>query len=239
MKLFSYETSALEAGGSASFDSRKSVAKSFSSRKHFSLVEYKPTCIELNRIVPSSVNPAFQSNTEHLIRNQFWQMHHARLTSFLPELFALTDRFHQPSAAVGIKHVGAEDIFLEQYLDLPIDDLVSNLAGKRVARDHITEVGNLAASSAGGGRKLIAFLVCYFAEIGVEWAVCTGTSAVRALLHRSGIAYSQIASADPDRLGDSKHQWGTYYKHNPCVLAVNIADALLQVSKKFRYQGLV
>jgi len=239
MKLLSFESRLIEDGGSAHCYVRESREISIAHRNYFSLVEYKPACIELNRIVPAHVTPAFQASTEHLIRNQFWQMHHARLSGFLPELFALTDRFHQPCAAVGIKHVEQRDIFLEQYLDSPVDALIGSVAGRRVERNSIAEVGNLAARNAGGGRKLIAFLVCYFAQMGVEWAVCTGTSAVRALLHRSGIEYSQIASADPDRLGDSKHQWGTYYKHNPCVLAVNIADAMLQVSKKFRYQGLV
>ena len=174
-----------------------------------------------------------REQVESFIKHVFYHHHSASLKAFMPTLLAAKDEDDQMSIAVGIRRIKEEPIFLEQYLDQPIDRVISQIAGKDIERQQTAEVGNLACTCAGSSRKLITLLVHYFNARNVEWAVCTGTSTVRAILNKLGIEYTYIEKADPERLGDEQHSWGNYYHHNPYVLAIDIQQAMRVVGAEF------
>jgi hypothetical protein len=179
-----------------------------------------------------------RSRVERYIQRTFQSAHNAKLNSYLPELFSVHDQIDTICAAVGVRFTGRNNTFLEQYLASPIEQLVSDLSHSTVSRQKIAEVGNLACLNPGYSRSLLAFLPCYLHEKGIEWAVCTGTSAVRALLKRMKFDFYLIDKADPNCLGEEQHHWGSYYQNNPCVMAINIPQAYRMVQASYAYKEI-
>ncbi|MFK7732560.1 MAG: thermostable hemolysin [Pseudomonadales bacterium] len=161
---------------------------------------------------------------EQYISDVFQHHHSATLKYFLPTLFSLSDEV-TIKAAIGVGPLNKEEAFLEHYLTQPVEASVSEAAQKIVARSNIAEVGNLACSCGGASRQLIAALSEYLSDLGIEWAVFTGTSMVSVVLRRLRIETHCLGDATPERLGAQLSDWGTYYSHNPKVMLVNVEQA--------------
>lgn len=181
-------------------------------------------------------NPAAhdRSQVESFIADVYFNVHRARLHAFMPALFAIRGDAGQVEAAIGMRRVAAEPTFLEQYLDANIETMLTAISAEPVDRQRIAEVGNLASISAGASRVLIAFMVYHLQSVGVDWAVCTGTNAVRAALRRVGVGFEWIADARAECLGEEQANWGSYYRNNPHVLAVNIRQAAEALADRYR-----
>jgi hypothetical protein len=46
------------------------------------------------------------------------------------------------------------------------------------------------------------------------------------VFHYLGLRPRELCPADPLLLGDARHDWGTYYDHNPHVMAGRIQDGI-------------
>jgi hypothetical protein len=153
------------------------------------------------------------------IRTRFVQEHGAHLHHLMPQLFSLRRPNDQIMAAFGLRAAATERLFMECYLDEPVETRIARLSGREVARDRIIEVGNL-ASALGGARAMIAALTRYLHEAGIEWVTFTGTVALRHAFQRLGLHPLSIAAATPDRLSDSERAlWGRYFESQPIVMA--------------------
>lgn len=126
-------------------------------------------------------------------------------------------------AALGYRRAGLEPLFLEAYLDVPIENAVSKALCRPVRRDAIVEIGNLAADNAWA---MIALWGDAANDLGgtSEVVVATLTSPLRRMFSRIGIPLYQLTRADPARLGDRSSKWGSYYAQDPYVCAGSIAD---------------
>jgi len=117
-------------------------------------------------------------------------------------------------------------LFLERYLSASVDTLLAMHADAPPVRERIAEVGHLAASRNGEGRRLIQLLAPHLADEGFEWVVGTVTKELRKMLLRLGIVPLTLGAADPAALGDEATQWGSYYEHQPVVLAGQLRTVL-------------
>jgi hypothetical protein len=175
---------------------------------------------------PSS--PAQRAVLERFIAARFQRAYGARLTHFLPELLGLRDGAGELQAAVGYAGAAGGPLFLEQYLDAPVEKLLSHALGCPVARERVVEVGNFAAVRAGVARRLIPALARRLRELGFEVAVFTATRELRNAFLRLKLWPLLLAPADPGRLGAGAAGWGSYYAHSPTVMGGRIADCLLR-----------
>lgn len=169
---------------------------------------------------------------EAYIASIYQRSYGANISCFMPVLMALTGEDGATTAALGLRRASQEALFLETYLDLPIDAALSEHTGQPVQREDLVEVGNFASHTAGGGRLLITALTALLRSNGFKWAVFTATPLLQRSFHRLGIHLVHIADADPARLGDARHEWGRYYDHPPAVMAVEVrqaADALHKI----------
>ena len=117
-------------------------------------------------------------------------------------------------------------LFLESYLDAPVETAVAKLAGHPVERSRIVEVGNLAAARAGASVDVILALSRHLDRLGYEWVVFTATRELIGIFARIGLPLLALAPADPARLGDDAGAWGHYYETQPIVVTGPIRLAI-------------
>jgi hypothetical protein len=167
---------------------------------------------------------------EGFIADIFRRHYGAEVSSFAPNLMLLEDA-GRIAAAAGWRCAGEERLFLETYLDEPIEAAVARLASQPVRREAIVEVGNLAADRAGGSVDVILNLARHLDRLGYEWVAFTATSELIGIFRRLGLPPLALASADPARLGADAADWGSYYDSRPVVVAGRIALALEMVKR--------
>jgi hypothetical protein len=158
---------------------------------------------------------------EAAISEVFARRFGARVTSFAPNLLLL-ERRGQVLAACGWRgaHTGA--LFLERYLDRPIDQEVARLTRQRVDRERIVEVGNLAGEKFGSSLHIIVSLSAHLSRLGYEWVVFTATRELVGIFSKLGLPLLALAKAHPSRLGAEAQAWGSYYDSEPIVVAGRI-----------------
>ncbi|MDD3797591.1 MAG: thermostable hemolysin [Novosphingobium sp.] len=133
------------------------------------------------------------------------------------------DREGLSDAALGYCRAGEAPLFLECYLDRPVEDLVSAAFGRAVARGQIVEIGNFAADNAMAMVELWGAVANDLGAAG-EVAVATLTAPLRRMFARIGVPITILGAARPERLGPDGGEWGRYYEFDPQVCAGIIAD---------------
>jgi len=126
-------------------------------------------------------------------------------------------------AALGYKRAGLEPLFLEAYLDEPVECSVSKVFGHLIERDSIVEIGNFAADNALAMVELWGTAANDLGERS-EVAVATLTAPLRRMFARIGLPIHVLAPARPERIGRSASDWGSYYQLDPRVCAGKIAE---------------
>lgn len=162
---------------------------------------------------------------EAFIEDSYVSAYGSRITVHYPTLMSVQDGEGTIYAVVGFRNAAEEPLFLEQYLDSPVEQALESLLGVAVGRSAVVEVGNLASNGRGATIFLFAALARHLLGAGAEFAVATATDALRGVFHRAGMGALKLATADPDRLVDHGLSWGAYYRTDPEVLAGSIRAA--------------
>jgi len=173
-----------------------------------------------SEITPHS---AMAATVAAFIRRRFLQAYGAEPNLRIPSLLALTTAQGSLMAAVGVRNAGADTLFLEDYLSVPVQTLMPEPGTER---RRIAEIAHLAGVEAGVSRYLFASLSVWLDAAGYDWVVCTGTDQLRNSFHRLGIATQVLADAAPSRLPDGGAGWGRYYDHHPVVMTIRVADGM-------------
>lgn len=178
------------------------------------------------------VGDAGRAEVERFIRAVYAERFGATLRHFAPCLVSLRDGDGQIVAAAGYRFADTQPLFLERYLDEPVEAALACHAAAVPPRSDIVEVGHLAAARAGEGRRLILLLGPHLAARGAQWVVSTLTEELRQLFVRIGVTPLALGLADPARLGDDLADWGSYYTHHPVVLAGHLPLALRTLARR-------
>ncbi len=174
---------------------------------------------------------ARHSTLAEFVRNTYEARFGARLPAVMPELCALLEPDGQPMAVAGFRGAAHGTLFLEQYLDVPIEAAIAALTGSSVRRAGIWEIGNLATRCPGAARHFVSIAANELAARGAEWGVFTGTRRVLAVFRRLGIPLITLADATPDRVKDGAGAWGDYYSHAPRVVFGRISDRAMATGR--------
>ncbi len=177
---------------------------------------------------------AERANAEDFVRQAFGVAYDAQVKHFLPTLMALRNDRGCLLAVLGLRETGAEPLFLEQYLDRPVEQVLAGVVGGPVDRSSLVEVGNFAVGAAGGGRWLITALTAYLYAAGRSWTVFTCGPELQNAFRRLGVELVDLGAADPGRLAaDERARWGSYYAQKPRVMAANVAQSHQVLSALF------
>jgi Thermostable hemolysin len=177
----------------------------------------------LSEITATTVNigdPA-RGEVEAFIHAVFKHAYDAEVTNFMPHLVALRDNSGVLMAAFGLKKASDGPLFLEQYLDEPIEALVSKKLGKTIARKQITKIGNLAVANPRNAGVLIAHVIQHSLDMGIEWCVATAHHSLQNGVVKGGRDVYPLFPADKARLTvEEQAKWGSYYDRMPQVVAI-------------------
>ena len=184
-------------------------------------------CAGIDRCLIDRKHPQ-RDRVEDFIARRFLDVHGARISNFMPNLLALFDEDGNPRAALGVRDAGYEPLFLEYYLDLPVEVMLARKAGLYLppSREGIAEIGNLASVDRRASRRLFAVLTAYLVRENFEWAVFTGCSALTRMFGSLGIETVGLGRALQASLPVDQQTWGGYYEDSPRVVAGRVSRGL-------------
>ncbi|HIF9067249.1 TPA: thermostable hemolysin [Photobacterium damselae] len=149
----------------------------------------------------------------------------ARLKQFMPAYLTLI-KGDQIISVCGFRIAEDEPLFLEQYLEDDAQKLVSNVFNCNVTRSNLVEFGHLASFSKGMSSLHFYLIAEMLVNLGFEWCIFTATDPLYAMMERLGLQPRIIAKADQYKVPEAESTWGTYYEHQPRVLAGNLQKGL-------------
>lgn len=166
-----------------------------------------------------------RAEIERFISDIFFEAYGAKIKLFKPCLMSLRDQDNKLVAACGFRSASLEQLFLENYLDHPIEVLLSERIGASVRRDDIVEVGNFSVAEPGMARYLIAAINDHLYVTSNQWAVFTAVPVLRNVFIKLKMNPIILCDADKSRLSPEEQQeWGSYYEQKPQIMAVQRID---------------
>jgi len=168
-----------------------------------------------------------QDNSQHIllkryIQNGYTKEFNATIPHFLPYLLGLYRADGLLIGACGINRADFGDLYLERYLDAPIEAVIATQTGEAIARDRLVEIGNFACSESGNARIMFAALCQLLCENKLDYVAFTGTRKLRNIFHRLNLMPLELAPALAAKMGEEADAWGDYYQNNPCVMIGNL-----------------
>jgi hypothetical protein len=157
-----------------------------------------------------------------------------RIRDHYPTLIALLGPVGGVEAAVGVRMASLSGLFLEQYLDIPVEAAVERAFGHAVERARIAEIGNLASSGPLASLELFLGLARHLDAVGCTHAAATAINSLRRCFARSGLITRSLAQAESARLAAGADDWGSYYEREPEVLAGPIGPCIPVLAEMLR-----
>ncbi len=167
-----------------------------------------------------------RQQVEQFIAQRFLEVHGARISGFMPELIALFNESGEILAAVGIRGASSGALFVEHYLDAPVEQAILNNADRPLPlpqRDRIVEIGNLASVDRRASRELFTLLAGLLHARNFEWAVFTGCTSLHRMFKTLGIETLYLGRALQSQLPADEQTWGSYYEDSPRVVAGKVS----------------
>ncbi len=156
------------------------------------------------------------------IKDIYHKYYQAKIGINYPTLMAILDKNNNILSAVGFRFADDQDLFLEQYLDRKIEDILSDKYQKNIPRNQIVEVGSLASTGSGMSKFLFIALAAYLRKMGYYYTAMTGTSKLRTSFKKLNLKPITLCDAKKNKLINKDDDWGSYYDSDPKVLAGNI-----------------
>lgn len=166
-----------------------------------------------------SITPAFapeRAQAEDFIKSIYKKSYDASIEIHYPVIMSVQNADGDLLAATGFRFAAKEPLFLEQYLDAPIDNII------HTQRSKIVEIGNLASQGGGASLYLFAALAAYLNYQEISHAVVTSTDFLERRFRQMGLRPERLAKADPSLLIGQGESWGSYYSTQPHVIAGSV-----------------
>lgn len=173
---------------------------------------------------------AGRDQIEAFIAASFRASYGAEISHFSEVLLGQRDSAGRLIAALGYTPAANGPLFLEHYLNQPVEDAISRHAQGAVRRDSVVEVGNLAALHPGAARTAIIHTTQLLNGLGMRWVVFTATVSLLNSFSRLRLQPHVLADADPGRLPQGAAGWGRYYDTQPKVMFGDIHYGFKQLA---------
>jgi len=163
-------------------------------------------------------------------KDRFQQCFGCELTQFYPIIITSWLK-GELQAVVGVRSAVDGPLFLEQYLNSPVEML---LGDSSLERSQIVEIGGFAAIDKMAAIPLMEKTANVLLEMGFAQAVCTANKPIRRCLSSINVPFEQLAVADVKMIQDPADNWGSYYATAPFVLAGDIQTGAGAIDRLFQ-----
>jgi hypothetical protein len=160
-----------------------------------------------------------RAEAEAYVRARFHKTHGAQVVTFMPTFLLMQNAGGCIEAVLGFQRAEDSPLYLERYLDRPIEQMIASRTGARVRRSRIVEIGNFAATDSRAAGTFMSFLAPHFLACDATWIAFTATSSIRKILASLGAGCTDLGAADASLAANGPDQWGRYYSHAPRVMA--------------------
>jgi len=152
------------------------------------------------------------------VHRKFAEVYGADLYAYMPHFIRVRDWNGCYKAVIGYRSAEHHRLFIENYLDAPVEEVIGRYLGSVIDRSSIVEVGNLAEDQPGDARLAIIAATAFFRTIGYRWVVFTGVGRLRNAFRRLGLDPKELMEADDSLLPEEERErWGSYYAGRPVV----------------------
>lgn len=164
-----------------------------------------------------------RKEAEAFIHRIFDEVHGANVKYFMPQMLCLRDSHQQLLAVSGMRNAKDECLFLERYLNAPVEKVIAAHSKTEVKRSQVVEIGNLAVERPSFTRILMAALSAHLYSTDTEWIVFSALPVVRNAVAKTNHEMFVLADATLDKIApEDRADWGSYYDHHPQVIAVRL-----------------
>lgn len=191
-------------------------------KKTIKVSPLKPTIINI-----TGLHEPERVRVEGFIKAIYKESYNARISVDYPVLMSVRNKDNQILAATGIRYADKEALFLEQYTDNPIDNILG------CERDCVVEIGNLASAGQGASIFLFAALASYLDSKNIQYASITGTDFLHRYFQRIGLDPQKICDAKYANVKTKEQDWGSYYQTQPRVLVGSVQKSVKRLKKVF------
>ena len=160
-----------------------------------------------------------RAELEAFVGGAFKRRHDATVATFMPTLLSFRDGAGQLRGVVGLRGALPRPLYLEQYLEHPVESAIAAATGRTIRREQVVEVGNLAGANCRAAVRMVALLPGYLLSLDYRWIVFTATGPMRSILQGFGAPLVELARADATRVASGPDRWGSYYDTDPRVFA--------------------
>ncbi|ASP48975.1 thermostable hemolysin [Cognaticolwellia beringensis] len=181
-----------------------------------------------------SENEEGRAEVEAFIKHGFQKSYEANIPITMPFLLSVSEG--KLKAALGIRSASSQ-LFIEQYLDVPINEL-DLFKSQQVQRGDIVEIGSLYSNSNRFTVPLFLVTAISLFCLGFKYMTFAGTSKVIGIISKAGIKCDYICDANAELLNESDDEWGSYYETSPKVVAVSLSDVAQVVDSHSYYHKL-
>jgi len=179
-----------------------------------------------------------RESAEAFVQDRYRAQHGAAVTHFLPWLFTM-QCLGSPSGVAGLQPAGPAPLFLEQYLDGSVEEVLAAKGACAVERRAIVEVGNLVAARRGASHLLFLLFTATLATAGYRWIVFTATQALRNNLENLGLPLMELQRVTASTLPpEIQAVWGSYYATDPRVMAASLDEVTTLIGSKALYRHI-
>ena len=191
-----------------------------------------------------------RTRLEAFVSNVYKKYYNADIDQFYPNLLSIeTDDKNSANsqqsikAVAGVRCAADEMLFSEYYfqgnkLESELERLYCVENGKKLSREVVVEVGNLAPANVGQMRWLITSITGFLYSAGFEYIVFTAVPGVYNAFQRMDVPLKVITEAEHSKLPEEiQHKWGSeYYAHKPLVMSGDIVQGF-DIMKKNIYSS--
>lgn len=169
---------------------------------------------------------------ESYVKEKFLDTYGADIHDFLQYLISMRC-LGSLSGVVGLSFASQQALFLEQYLESPIENELGNVSHAQVRRNSVVEVGNLVATTRGASFALFIVVATALSRAGFEHMVFTATRQLRSTFDKLGFKTVFLSDANLGSVNTgSDNSWGSYYDSEPQVVTGSLKDALEVIANR-------
>lgn len=204
----------------------------FSASLHLNATRLKRfTPLSPVRIAITNHDSGERRRVEHFIEQVFADSYGAHISRHYPMLLSVHDETDNVLAALGFRYADRGPLFLEQYLNKPIEQVLAKNYVAPIERRSVVEIGNLASLGQGASIFMFTAINAYLMQQEKCINVVTATASLRRYFKALGFDLSDLGRAEQSHLTDGGASWGTYYDEDPRITAAPIDQVLSRLQR--------